>query len=361
MYQSRDLLHQFDVIDIDPYGSPAIFLDGAIQSIKEGGLLCITCTDLGVLCGNHQEACYGKYGSIPLSKEYCHEMALRIVLACIANKCSTYSKYIVPLGCFSIDFYVRLFVRVYTSKEQTHYLPTKLSTVYQCTGCDTYKLVPLAKKTEKKVLPNTTEHISNHCEHCGKTFQMGGPVWNDRICDIDFIKRAIERATHPEPWVIPTQKRLIGLLTALSEEVIDCPLYYSVHSLVHTVKTSSPSSITLYAALDNLHYKVSQSHANPLALKTDAPAEVIWEVIRSWCKLHGHGNLKEGSSGKVILSKEPTLEVSFDPSPELVSYFKARENDNITRFPGNPEKYWGPKSRAPMNKQKRKIEEGEKV
>lgn len=179
MYECRDLLHQFDVIDLDPYGSPTIFLDGAVQSIKDGGLLCVTCTDLGVLCGNHMEACFGKYGTMPLSTPYCHEMALRMVLACIAKHASSYSKYIVPLGCFSIDFYVRLFVRVYiihffsyTSKEQTHYLPTKLSTVYQCIGCDSFKLVPLAKTTSKKVLPNTSENVLNHCEICGKTCQV---------------------------------------------------------------------------------------------------------------------------------------------------------------------------------------------
>lgn len=44
---------------------------------------------------------------------------------------------------------------------------------------------------------------------------MGGPIWNDRICDIDFIKKAIDKAKNPQPWEIPTQKRLIGLLTAV--------------------------------------------------------------------------------------------------------------------------------------------------
>lgn len=38
MYQHRDLEKQFDIIDIDPYGSAAIFLDSAVQSVKEGGL-----------------------------------------------------------------------------------------------------------------------------------------------------------------------------------------------------------------------------------------------------------------------------------------------------------------------------------
>jgi N2,N2-dimethylguanosine tRNA methyltransferase len=39
---------QFDVIDLDPYGSAAPFMDAAVQSVKDGGLLCVTCTDMAV-------------------------------------------------------------------------------------------------------------------------------------------------------------------------------------------------------------------------------------------------------------------------------------------------------------------------
>merc|ERR1712113_1005456 len=72
---------QFDVIDLDPYGTAAPFLDAAVQAVSEGGLLCVTCTDLAVLCGNQAEVCYSKYGAFPLKgTKYCHEMALRILL-----------------------------------------------------------------------------------------------------------------------------------------------------------------------------------------------------------------------------------------------------------------------------------------
>ncbi len=37
--------NRFDVIDIDPYGSMIPFLYPSIRAIKDGGLLCLTCTD----------------------------------------------------------------------------------------------------------------------------------------------------------------------------------------------------------------------------------------------------------------------------------------------------------------------------
>ena len=74
MYQNRQYKMRFDVIDLDPYGTAAPFLDGAVQAVKDGGLLCITCTDMAILCGNHAEACFGKYGGMSLQTKYCHEM-----------------------------------------------------------------------------------------------------------------------------------------------------------------------------------------------------------------------------------------------------------------------------------------------
>jgi len=75
----------YDVVDLDPYGTPVQLLDSAVQAVSEGGLLCVTATDLAVLCGSTPEVCYTKYQSISLKRGYCHEMAIRILLQSISN------------------------------------------------------------------------------------------------------------------------------------------------------------------------------------------------------------------------------------------------------------------------------------
>jgi tRNA (guanine26-N2/guanine27-N2)-dimethyltransferase len=52
MYDTVGTKQKYDVVDLDPYGSAAPFVDGAIQAVSEGGLLCVTCTDLGILTGS---------------------------------------------------------------------------------------------------------------------------------------------------------------------------------------------------------------------------------------------------------------------------------------------------------------------
>lgn len=37
MYEMRGKKDRYDVIDLDPYGSPATFLDAAVQAVSEGG------------------------------------------------------------------------------------------------------------------------------------------------------------------------------------------------------------------------------------------------------------------------------------------------------------------------------------
>jgi tRNA (guanine26-N2/guanine27-N2)-dimethyltransferase len=67
-------LNNFDVIDLDPYGSAIPLIDSALVSVKSEGLLCVTFTDMSVLCGNYPETCYYKYGSIPYRTPFCHEV-----------------------------------------------------------------------------------------------------------------------------------------------------------------------------------------------------------------------------------------------------------------------------------------------
>jgi tRNA (guanine26-N2/guanine27-N2)-dimethyltransferase len=118
MYEHKDPMKQFTVIDIDPYGSPSVFLDSAVQAVSDGGLLCITCTDASVLCGNHPETCYSKYGSVSLKLKCCHEMGVRIILSSLESHANRYKRYIVPLLSCSIDFYMRVFAQVFTSPAQ---------------------------------------------------------------------------------------------------------------------------------------------------------------------------------------------------------------------------------------------------
>ncbi|KAL1265923.1 hypothetical protein QQF64_003950 [Cirrhinus molitorella] len=187
MYEARGRKERYDVIDLDPYGSPSPFLDAAVQAVSEGGLLCITCTDMAVMAGNSGETCYSKYGSVSIKSKYCHEMALRIILHSLDQRAAVYQRYIEPLLSVSVDFYIRVFVRVKTGQSVVKNSASKQALLYNCVGCGAFHLQRMGKKMSQgkhmKYSAATGPPVGPNCEHCGQRHQLGGPVWAEPIHD----------------------------------------------------------------------------------------------------------------------------------------------------------------------------------
>lgn len=62
--------------------------------------------------------------------------------------------------------------------------------------------------------------------------------------------------------------------------------------------SQSPPSLSPPQPLTNRPCSVSGTHANPLGIKTDAPWEAIWDVMRCWVKDHPVKTPAPGSAGE---------------------------------------------------------------
>ncbi|GAB2232812.1 hypothetical protein Droror1_Dr00011871 [Drosera rotundifolia] len=337
---------EFDAVDLDPYGSPAAFLDSAVQCVVDGGMLMCTATDMAVLCGANGEVCYSKYGSYPLRGKYCHEMALRVLLASIESHANRYKRYIVPVLSVQMDFYVRVFVRIYTSASAMKNTPLKLSYVFQCIGCDSFHLQPLGrtltKNSSTRYLPGFGPVVPQDCSDCGKKFCMGGPIWSAPIHDQEWVTSILSNVKFLKD-LYPAYDRISAVLTTISEELPDVPLFLSLHNLCATLKCTSPSAVIFRSAVLNAGYRISGTHVNPLGLKSDAPMNVIWDIMRCWVKNHPVKAQPADHAGSAILSKEPELQANFTRAFASLSKAQAKK---VARFLPNPEKHWGPKLRA---------------
>ncbi|XP_074649968.1 tRNA (guanine(26)-N(2))-dimethyltransferase-like [Tubulanus polymorphus] len=348
MYRNRKVSDQFDVIDLDPYGSPSPFLDSAVQAVRDGGLLCITATDMAVLSGNHGETCFTKYGSMAIRSKACHEQALRVLLQSIQSHAARYGRYIEPVISVSVDFYIRVFARVFSAQSKAKMAVSKLAMVYQCVGCETYTLQPLGlaepHKGSVKFAPGRGPPVDAACAHCNHAHILGGPIWSAPLHDMDFVRKLIA-SVHQNSERFQTANRIIGMMTVVSEELPDVPLYYLTDGLCSTLHVTAISLVTIRSAIMNAGYDISMSHAQKNSIKTNAPMSVIWDIMRCWAKQNpvNERHLVEGSVTKAILSKEPAVQASFelhaDANPQ------SREK-GLVRWQLNPEKDWGPKSRA---------------
>ncbi|KAJ1841317.1 RNA methyltransferase tRNA(m5U54)methyltransferase, partial [Coemansia sp. RSA 486] len=76
---------------------------------------------------------------------------------------------------------------------------------------------------------------------------------------------------------------------------------------------------------------------------TDAPPQVVWDIMRAHVAQAGRSpKIEDGSPAHVILQQQSTTEVSFashrDADPES-------RRIKLVRYQINPEKNWGPKAR----------------
>lgn len=366
----------FDVVDLDPYGSPAPFLDSAVQAVSDNGLLCVTATDMAVLCGNNAEVCWSKYGSYPIHRRsICHEMAIRILLHSIASHAARYKRVIEPLLCVSMDFYLRCFIRVRTSAADVKLNANSLSYVYYSSSCDAFHMSPVGRilnRTSAGGGGDANDEDANDaiaeggaagsrggpgrgankyasglagphvCEETGSRTLVGGPIWNGPIHNMKFVRSVLDELKRDRRNFAAFEK-LHGLLTVVQEELPDAPLHVDMHAMATFLKCTPPSQTTFKSALVNAGYRVSGTHSNPLAVKTDAPTSVTWDIMRAWVAEHPiQKPHPENSPAYRMLEKEQKTEVSFFRRSEAMSDAKKK---NVTRFVQNPA-HWGPQRAA---------------
>ncbi|KAK0704228.1 S-adenosyl-L-methionine-dependent methyltransferase [Apiosordaria backusii] len=396
---------KYDVIDLDPYGSAAPFLDAAVQAIRDdGGLLCVTCTDSGVWASNgYPEKCYALYGGVPVKGWYSHEVGLRIVLHSIETAAAKYGLAIEPLLSLSVDYYMRVFVRVTRSPAMVKFQGGKNMVVYSCGGgCGAWTTQLLMKN---KPAPNKKGSgiFYKHgftkaptapplCEHCGSVTHLAGPMYAGRIHDPEFVQKVIDEANEASSEIYGTLPRVKGMLYTALEEFLPSPrevearkesgkegklvkkkvteaelaaidpypFYFYPAQVAGLMNCQSPPEADLKGALKGLGYRVTRSHCKAGSIKTDAPWSVIFHVFREWVRQKApvkEANIKEGSLAWRLLrlgQKQDTIEApKGDEAVAKISEVvfdeelgREETKQKLVRYQMNPKENWGPMSRA---------------
>ncbi|KIK97450.1 hypothetical protein PAXRUDRAFT_824911 [Paxillus rubicundulus Ve08.2h10] len=354
MYNHRTEKTRVDVVDLDPYGTAAPFIDAAVQAVNDGGLLCVTCTDLAVLATtNYSEKCFANYGGIPMKAEYCHEAALRLVLNTLSTSASRYGRYIQPLLSLSVDFYVRLFVRIHSGPIEVKKAASKTSLFYVCPGCSSFHEQKLGKTVGKvNEKSGATDYrfktvsgppVPAECPECSSHPHVAGPMWSGPLHDVGFVSKVLGHLEKNQDQY-GTSTRMKGML-AVAQEELDVPFYFTPARVAGTFHCSTPALDDVASALLNAGHKISRSHACPGSLKTTAPREDIHDVFRSWVKKHPvrMDRVSAESPAFKLLTKPHRTEADFKKHPDSVT---RASKVNLVRYQQNPTPYWGPGSKA---------------
>jgi len=239
---------RYDYVDIDPFGTPAIFVDSAVRGLRHKAILAVTATDTATLCGVYPTVCRRRYGSRPYHSPMMHEIGLRILIGFLARVATTFDAGIVPLLCYSTDHYMRVYVQI-------------------------LRRVSDANKSMEQVQIISSSSLAFQSE---KKHRDIGPLWMGMMEDAQTIGDITD--------MIPmlhcgSEREMRSLLELLKKEACAPPFFYTVNAIASVLKTSPPSRSTLFQVFQERNLGIWRTHVDPTGFKTTATESEIIEAF----------------------------------------------------------------------------------
>ena len=256
---------EFDVIDIDPFGTPSPFLDSAGYCARRNSLMCVTATDTSALCGTYEEPCIRKYNSKPYKSEYCHETGIRILAGFVALTLSKYAKLIEVKMSHSTEHYMRLYLEIKKGSKRTDESLKNIGYISHCKHC-----------LHRQTSTGLASPIDEVCPVCGEKLVHAGPLWLGKIQDGEFIQKMIDEADNKK---INSEKEALKLLNKCLVESDAPATFYDVHSICKSLKISAPKFELILNELEKEGFKALRTHYNPIGIKSDAGIESIKNIL----------------------------------------------------------------------------------
>ncbi|MCU4752506.1 tRNA (guanine(26)-N(2))-dimethyltransferase [Halobacteria archaeon AArc-curdl1] len=263
------LMHDnvFDVVDLDPYGTPMPFADAAFARCRH--LVCVTATDTAPLCGAHFNSGMRSYGAVPRNTEYHPEMGVRILLSALARSAARFDVGVTPILTHATSHYVRTFLELERKPTAADRTLEQLGFLVHCEDC-------LYREHAHGLAPDSTLPLET-CPNCGGSrVLVAGPLWLAGMQDRQFVADVRERI----PDAFDTASKGRRLLETLEGE-LDTPTHYDQHKLCKNWTLSANAMDEFLGDLEAAGYDASPAHYSGTAFKTDAHVDEILEATKA--------------------------------------------------------------------------------
>ncbi|MHB8566558.1 MAG: tRNA (guanine(10)-N(2))-dimethyltransferase [Nitrososphaerales archaeon] len=260
---------RFDIVDLDPFGTPSPFIDCAIRSVSDGGMLSLAATDSAVLCGVYPAVAERKYLGRSLRTDYSHEVGMRLIFGLIAMTAMRLETGIVPLFCHHDMHYFRAYVQIKVGNSYSRENEKKIGFVAHCFNCGFRATLEKEEIFESGVARKKSPRILNErialCPACAKPgLKLGGPLWIGDIQSRSYVESCSK----------------ISEVQLFREEELDIPLYYDLTALSQTLRLRTPKITEVISRLQGAGHLAGRTRLNPQAVRTNAPLTEIRSVVQ---------------------------------------------------------------------------------
>jgi len=265
-FEEREF-RKFDVVDLDPFGSPSPYIDCVLRSVSNRGLISITATDTAVLCGVYPNVCYRKYYGFPLRTEYCNEIGIRILVSFIALNASRFDLSIIPYFCHCNLHYMRVYLKVIFGNSLANSVSSKIGFLKHCHNCNHRKVENL--RDQDLV-----------CGVCDTKCKLAGPLWIDSLFDFEFAGAMLTVLKNDEYFLSTKNEynKLLRMMQICNSELA-YPFYFETDNIASKAKKSSIALDKVISTLTENGFNASKTIMNDKGFKTNATLKEITDLL----------------------------------------------------------------------------------
>jgi tRNA (guanine26-N2/guanine27-N2)-dimethyltransferase len=251
---------KFDAIDVDPFGTPASYLQAALMASTDGGLVSFTATDAAVLCGVYPSVSFRRYGALSVRNDFVHETGVRILLGFAARMGGINDVGVEPVLAHSTLHYFRAYIRVRKGASHADSTMQHIGYVTQCNGCFERSAGPLPLA---------------RCAACGTRVRSAGPLWIGRMVD-ERVTPGASAVCEEEGWTEADET-----LASLKETDGFPPFSYSLERACSRLKVPSTSVERVIERLIESGFAAARQPFEADGVKTDASYGQFTDAVSS--------------------------------------------------------------------------------
>jgi tRNA (guanine26-N2/guanine27-N2)-dimethyltransferase len=251
---------RFDVVDVDPCGSPMPFLDAAVRATRHAGILCVTATDTGALAGAFPRACLRRYGAHHglHAASWRAEVGLRILAGAVVRSAARSDRAATPMLSIAHGHWMRVVARIEDGKKDADAAVRRLGIAKRepATGRGWIGVeAPAQRSAEASDLQQSASSA------------WAGPLWTGPLHE----KALVEEMAACMPGKSLAHPDELRRLFELARDEADAPPFWIVpHDLRKAFGEPVPRRDAFMKALAAQGGRAARSHLDPQGVRTDA-------------------------------------------------------------------------------------------
>ena len=255
--QIKYWIRPMDIVDIDPFGTPAPYIDPAMRALKrKHGMLLVTATDTAALIGKFEKSCLRKYGSWLSPTLFSGEIGVRALVYYIFKISTKYGVGLKPIfGMFFGGFIKAGFISI-PGRKNADRLWRRVGWI--------------------SVRDQNVDIVDLHSPKPPGS-KILGPLWIGELFDANYMNEAIKLL--PNLPISPNSKKKLERIFRSEVNVYWIPFYYNLEYIASSLRIPTPKTDAIVMMLREDGYIAERTHFDSKAIKTNAPIDAVIKVM----------------------------------------------------------------------------------